>query len=151
MCGTVNHEKVAKKIGQIIIATRTDGNLNTSGIWSGFIRQESMQWWADKASLTNVAVKADSFTEQQYEFKLPNDNYCIAGVQLSNNVVMNGKLIGKAGSIKILTRPAHNEFESTIHGRWPVIIHNGPVGHWNVLDRFSFTKDYLVKGQTNLF
>lgn len=45
----------------------------------------------------------------------------MCGISVTKNVKLNNKIIGKAGTVKIITRTAMNAFESKIHNRWPLV------------------------------
>jgi hypothetical protein len=86
----------------------------------GFARLEKQSWWKQEGNATAVDILADTFTEQDTEFRVPNGR--IAALGLRKEVVVNGKIIGQPKSVKILTREARTELEKSIHHRFPVVI-----------------------------
>ena len=87
--------------------------------WSGFIREEKITWWTKHTKLIPVEVYANAFKHQDVDFDVPTG--VILGYQLVSRVKWDLRVIGNPNEIKIITRRASNEYEASIHDRWPVI------------------------------
>jgi hypothetical protein len=109
---------------------------------NSFARIEKNNWWRKHGAAKSVDIMADSFMENGLVFKVPGGK--IAGLGLKQDVVVNGKTIGKANSVKILTRAAHSSLEIATHERFPVVIvdnGNGPeIYYFNSSDVISADK-----------
>ncbi len=119
VCGTLKHSDQRMKLGDKLTAREYKTGKIVSGTWSGFMKDERLEWWLQQTKLLPVEVKADAFIEGKYEFDVP--SRCILAYQLQSEVTFQGKIIGRPGEIKLLTRAPMNSFEKTIHARWPVV------------------------------
>ncbi len=119
MCGTLKHNDQRFKLGDQVTAREYRTGAVITSRWSGFIKQEKLDWWLQQSQLKPVEVKVHSFIEGRNEFEVPSHH--ISGYQLLSDVQCNGKVIGKAGEIKLLTRAPVNTFERAVHDRWPVV------------------------------
>jgi len=111
--------------------------------WSGFCRQERVSWWKREGNPTPVSVHITSFIEGKTEFRVP-EKAMVYGLELTQDVHVNGRTIGKAGSIKLLTRAPSNSLEKGIHSRWPVVLDK------ETKQVYTFGEKDIVRGQCNL-
>lgn len=124
MCGTIKHEGVAKKMGNIFrIYPAYAGSVAWSSAdrhWSGFMQFERADWWKTKADCFPVVIPATSFSEGKYELHVPGG--MLAGYLLDRPIILNGRCIAPGDSFKIVTRGPISDFEKKVHNRWPYIL-----------------------------
>lgn len=149
MCGTLKYGRgptSVAKIGDPIPVRNTLSGQEGRAIWSGFAQQEKLSWWETKSNGIPVSLLIDTFVEGKVTFRVPTEE--IVGLGLRRDVFVNGKQVGWANTVKIVTRPAQGTFEKGIHSRFPLTF---------TLDKTSanphiFTlSDTIVGGQAELF
>lgn len=119
MCGTLKYENIASKLGDpVTIFDPYKGNTITKE-WSGYIQNEKLNWWKQQTRLWLIHILSDSIFEQERELAVTEGR--VVGVCLGTDVILNGKIIGRAGTVRVVTRPPMNDFEKSIHHRWPII------------------------------
>jgi hypothetical protein len=123
MCGTLRFEGRASKIGNLVTIFSPLLSTLKEVEWSGFAREEKLDFWMEKGKAVNIEICVDSFDESCYTFEVPGQR--IQGIGLRTNVFVKDRLIGPVGSVKIITRPAFSAEESSIHSRWPLSVHKG--------------------------
>ena len=144
MCGTVKFGKgptSVAKIGDPIPFTLQNSTELKTGEWSGFAQEENAGYWG-RVGGVGVYAPLTSFVEGSVEFKVP-DGSVVMGVMLTRNVRAQGKVIGKAGSIKLLTRQPYSPLEAGTHPRWPAVLDKDG-------KMYIFTTSDLIKGQQEL-
>ncbi len=119
MCGTLKYNDQSMKIGTRLHAHEYKTGRKVAGEWTGFIKEEKLNWWKRQAKLIPIEVRATSFIEGKFELDVP--SHSVLAYQLMGDVKFNGHIIGKSGEIKLLTRKSINRFETSIHSRWPVV------------------------------
>ena len=125
MCGSLRRENFAAKIGNVVIAIDPTTNKEKEIIWGGFVKSEKLNWWKNMSAGKEIEIKATHFTEGNKDFNIPGGR--IKALYLSKNVRVEGRVIGEAGTCKIITRPADKNFEAKIHHRFPVVKTNKEV------------------------
>lgn len=115
------HARIKDQINVYVPSTGSKGKAQ----WDGFAQMGKLGWWLKESQGVNVCLPASTFNEQGVEFNVPGG--VISGIGLRKDVVIHGRVIGKAKSVKIVTREARNAFERKIHGRFPVVINNGEI------------------------
>jgi hypothetical protein len=137
MCGSLRLEGTAKRVRDFprfkVIAGQKEGNAS----FSGFATLEKYAWWKENGDTVSVSIVADSFTEGKAEVRIPTGR--IAALGLRKDVKVRGKVIGRAKTVRMLTREARGDFEKKYHSRWPVVY----VG----TDLYEFTKKDLMKSE----
>lgn len=123
MCSRCNHKGSIKLIGKSIGVQ--NNNRTGSAVWNGFATIEKHSWWREKAEAVSVDMLMDSFIEGKVELCVPGGK--VAALGLKRNVMVNGKLVGKAKCVKMLTREARTPFESKIHDRIPLVVIKGDI------------------------
>jgi hypothetical protein len=119
MCGTLKHEKRNLKPGNPVPYTAVESGKSGQAKWSGFAQNESLaEFWSKASEFALVRIEVDSFNEQGVELKLKGS---LKGIGLRKDVAVKGRIIGRKGEVKIVTRPPMNDFERKIHKRWPVV------------------------------
>ena len=118
MCGSLKHEEQASKIGTSVRVEYSHSKVQKNAIWAGFAKKEKLDWWKNNAAAKPVTVFVDSFIEGTIECRVP--SRCFFGIVLDKDVVVQGRVIGHKGSVKILTRDAVTPFEKKLHPRWPL-------------------------------
>ena len=137
MCGTLKFEGVSKLRGEPVNVYNPQAKRLGHAVWDGFARTEKEDWWIAKGAV-HVQVQVDSFVEGTMTFQLPR-GHMLEAVGLREQVIVSGRVAGRAKQVKVLTRPAKNGFESGIHNRWPVVLVNGKP--------YEFTPKDVVEGQ----
>jgi hypothetical protein len=120
MCGKLKFEGNVSLIGEKVRVAIPYRNTEANVTWAGFATQEKQDWWSLKGDARVVEVQASSFVEGKFEISVSKRR--IQALGLKKDVWVSGKLIGKAGEIKILTRPAETDFERSVHSRWPLVL-----------------------------
>jgi hypothetical protein len=120
MCGSLKHENTISKIGERVDITNVLTGKTGKLVWSGFAQQERLNWWLKQGATNGVVILADSFVEGKAEFKIPGS--VVSAIGLRKDVFVKGKLIGRAGTVRIVTRAASTDFEKTVHDRWPMVL-----------------------------
>lgn len=121
MCGRLRYgtdPNSSVKVGNPIPIILAESGISKKAIWAGFATKERLSWWKSAGAARPVLVKVDSFLEGKTECKVQSGHF--VGIILGKDIVVSGKTIGKAGSVKILTRQALTPFEQAIHPRWPI-------------------------------
>jgi hypothetical protein len=123
MCGTLKFEGRAMKIGDKVEITVQASGLERAADWGGFAKGEYLQFWVSKGEAEPVIVKAETFIEGTTELRVETKR--LMGVLLHKDTyAKDGKLVGKSGMVRVLTRPPKNDFEEGIHSRWPEAAHH---------------------------
>jgi len=118
MCSTLYFENQDTTIGSRIFCIVPTLDKTKESIWSGFCQIEKLDWWKKISNGVEVEVNVSAFQEGKYNFPVPGGK--ILGLYLCKDVEVNGKVIGKAGSCKLITRSAQSDFEKKVHSRFPV-------------------------------
>jgi hypothetical protein len=145
MCGTLKFGKgptSVSKLGDPIHVLNPFSMKEGRAIWSGFAQQEKTLFWQKMGNAIEMHIRAEIFTEKNLTFKVPDS--IIYGFGLRQDVILNGQLIGKAKTIKVITRPPMNNFERSIHHRWPFCTDG------QSLIPYQFTEKDVVEGQQYL-
>ena len=134
MCGQLKFEGIAKNRGQSIFCINPILHRRGYAVWDGFAHKEKEDWWKSHGDAVPLYIMADSFVEGTATFKVPEGNV-IRGLGLRKNVLVQGRVAGRAKQVKILTRQPLNSFEASIHNRWPVVqTGDGYVYQWTEKD-----------------
>ena len=120
MCGTLKYANVKSKIGDKIRVVNPYTRRLGTAIWSGFATEEKEYWWKAQGHAITVCGLITGFIEKKYEFIIP-DNSTLIMLGLRKDIIIKGKVIGPAKSVKLLTRPAISPLEKEIHDRWPIV------------------------------
>jgi hypothetical protein len=140
LCGTLSHEGIAKQVRSCpSVVVECDGKVGHATL-EGHAQISKMSWWRTQGNTIPVSIHADTFIEGKVEVHVPTGR--ISALGLRKDVKINGAVIGKARSVKILTREARTDFEKTNHPRWPIVVVNGNFYEWTSKD--------VVKGQVEL-
>jgi len=145
MCGTVKFgrgDTSIAKIGDPVPVVNILDKRQGSAEWSGFAKQERTSWWIRQGKPVPVSLCITTFVEGSSEFKIPAES-TVCGLGLTQDVKVQGKVIGRAHTVKVLTREPKNDLERKIHNRWPVVLDKDGRVH-------IFTSSDLVKGQQEL-
>jgi hypothetical protein len=114
MCGTLKHEKIAKKLGNPLIIDT--GGLDTDGFWNGHAREESLDRWIRQGWKEGKLHGVTSYTEGKpaVEFSVPNGK--------SLKVLFHPELT-KDGRhpVQVVTREAVGD-ELRVHPRFPRLV-----------------------------
>lgn len=121
MCGTLKFEKKTAKIGSSVPAVNLRLGSELEAIWSGFVRTEKLAWWKKNGRAETVVIRPSHFDEQGKTFKVTK-GAVILGLLLGADVMIGGKLVARAGEIRIITRAAETNTEKEVHHRWPVVL-----------------------------
>ena len=140
MCGSLRYNHKPSRLGDLLPVINPATGKQGTAEWSGFAKSEKLAFWNRNGNAVPISVVANSIVEQNIELKLRG---IIKAIGLKKDVYIEGKLIGKAGSVKIVTRPPANEFEKRIHARWPIVKMNN--GECQV-----FTSNDMIKGPGEL-
>jgi len=153
MCGTLKHGRGSTSLNRVgdplvpVTWMKDDVKKHAEVAWGGFARKEATFW--NITDPVKVFVEATSFVEGRVELRIP-PHVRMKGYGLRRNAYVKGKLVGKRGTLKVLTRPASGKFELEItskkHNKWRI--------PWcidiNTKKDYIFTPDDIVKGQGNL-
>jgi hypothetical protein len=122
MCGTLKFEDRVAKAGDLIqVNSANFPQSYTMRPWWGFIRRENLEgFWKKSKPMWVHIYGLRSFIEQKTEVQV-GPGLIMHAAALTRDVFVRGKLVGRAGSVKILTRPAYSDFEKKIHHRWPLV------------------------------
>ena len=144
MCSNARREGIRKQVGGKVDVEvpAYNGKPATAGKveWSGAARIEKHNYWTREGNARPAFILMDSFFEGGAEVRIPTGK--IAALGLRRNVVVNGRIVGRAQTVKMLTREAKNNWEASIHSRWPVV----PQG----TDFYVFSEKDMIKGQQSL-
>jgi hypothetical protein len=119
MCSTLRYGHRTVRVGGFVIGREWRSERAVEAKWTGFIREEKIEWWKKHTRLVPVEVCANSFKQKDIEFDVP--TAFILGYQLVSKVLWGTRVVGEPNEIKIITRRCMNEYEASIHNRWPVI------------------------------
>lgn len=119
MCSTLKYGHRTMRVGAVVQGRVWKSDRVVQGKWTGFIREERLKWWREQTDLTPIEVFATSFTQHDVAFDVPGK--ILLGYQIQAEVYYGNKCIGYPGEIKLITRKSANEYESSIHTRWPVV------------------------------
>lgn len=123
MCSSARREGICKQVGGKVNVEvpAYEGKPATFGkaVWSGAARIEKHSFWKQEGNARPASILLDSFFEGGAHLKIPNGR--IEALGLRRDVVVNGKIVGKAQTVKMLTREARSKWEARIHSRWPVV------------------------------
>ena len=156
MCGTLKFEGLAKKKGDLVLTHDVQDGKTIKAHWGGFAQAESVQsFWNRRADPHKGVIIADSFVEGGYgskaEIELSIPSHKIQAMLVRKDVLVDGRLVGKAGDVKIVTRAPRNDFEKSIHNRWPLVYIKKTNENGIVQDSvYVWTAQDIVKGQTVL-
>jgi hypothetical protein len=144
MCSNARREGIRYRVGGKVNveAPAYEGKPAVSGKseWSGCAKIEKHNYWKQEGNARPVSMLMDSFFEGGAEFEVPTGK--ISALGLRRNVKVNGKIVGKAQSVKMLTREARTQTEKSLHPRWPVVLVNG--------EMYMFTDKDIIVGQQSL-
>ena len=119
ICGTLRHEKRAIKLGELAHVINLATSKVGRAVWSGHAQEEKLtSFWYSRGCVP-AQLLAHSFIERGKEFVIPGGR--IQAVGLTQDVIVGGRIIGGAKTVKVVTRAALSPFESSIHGRWPLV------------------------------
>jgi hypothetical protein len=121
MCESVCHENIVKKLGSPVDVWYPEGDRFTQLIWSGFAQKEKFNWWMKVGKGETCFIKADSFVEGKLKFALPNYSKAILAVSVNTDVYVDGRIIARPGSVRMITRGPMNALEQSVHKRWPYV------------------------------
>jgi len=124
MCGSLHYGKdptLVAKIGDPVPVINLVTGESGTAVWGGFAKQEKTAWWQEAGNPVPVVLSVDTFIEGNTEFRIPTGE--ISGIGLTRDVLVYGKRIGIAKTIKIMTRAASSALEKSIHSRWPIVFH----------------------------
>ena len=121
MCGKLRFENTQHIIGAPLPATNLRLGTPVEGPWSGFARTESIDWWRKTGRAELVTLQVTGFDEQGVPFRV-GETARVLGILLGADVELQGRIIGRAGELKVVTRAAETKTEKEIHGRWPVVL-----------------------------
>jgi len=121
MCGKIKIEETAYQIGSSIPTLSLRMGADSEAIWSGFARTEKLAWWRKAGRGEMVVIPGTHFNEQGTEFRV-GDTGKILGMLLGSDVEIEGKIVARAGEVRVVTRSAETTTEKNIHDRWPVVL-----------------------------
>ena len=141
MCSRAYRKGFVKVVGKSVDVVNHDRT--GKAVWNNFATIEKHSWWKERADAVPVDILIDSFVEGKVELCVPGGK--VAALGLKRNVLVQGRLVGKAKCVKMLTREARTPFEAKIHDRMPVVIVDG--------DIYIFSEKDVISGpvQKELF
>jgi hypothetical protein len=144
MCGTLKFENTAAKIGNLV-AIEFNGHL-TRVKWAGFAQDSKVQDWLKHTNARHVTIICTAFDESGITFRMPGLHIEAIKIGHHNGDWVNNTTIAIPGTVKVITRAPLNEFEASIHKRWPAV--RDPT---NPDKYYQWTKKDILVGQQELF
>lgn len=116
MCGSLRHEKVAKRLGSPVVVS--DEGVVFQAAWDGHAREESLENWLKagwkEARTTDITHYTEGYKEKAKEFGIPEGQ----AIKIVYHPKLN--LFGHP-PMKIVTRAAEGDEKET-HSRFPRLI-----------------------------
>jgi hypothetical protein len=132
------------QLGGFLQVRNTENGKEGPARWAGFAKEEKLAYWKNKSSAVLLSVKADSIEEQKLQLKLKGT---ISAIGLKKEVLVNGRVIGRAGDVKILTREPMSDWERRVSDRLPIVkTNNGDIQVFTSNDLLAGPGELLLFG-----
>lgn len=132
MCGNLKTSQNNIKFGNLVQVTNVEDGRTGKAKFTGFAKTESLkEFWSQATDFASVNVNAESFSEKGVNFTIRGT---LKAIGLQRDVAVRGRIIGRKGEVKIVTRAPLNDFEKKVHKRWPLVETKSGIQQWTEHD-----------------